>query len=89
MPGTLLVRRRTFERLGVFEERYRIAVDIDWFARLKDAGLSLGVVPELALEKRVHSSNLSHADQDRLASELTRAMRASVVRQRSGDAGQD
>jgi glycosyltransferase involved in cell wall biosynthesis len=87
MPGALLARRRTFERLGVFEETYGIAVDIDWFARLKDSGLALGVVPELVIEKRVHGSNLSHSDQDRLAGELTRAMRASVVRQRAGDDG--
>jgi glycosyltransferase involved in cell wall biosynthesis len=87
MPGVLLTRRRTFERLGVFEESYRIAVDIDWFARLKDSGLGLAVVPELVLEKRVHGSNLSHSDQDRLASELTRVMHASVVRQRAGDDG--
>lgn len=87
MPGALLARRRTFERLGVFEESYRIAVDVDWFARLKDAGLGLDVLPEPVLEKRVHDSNLSNSDLDRLAGELTRAMRASVARQRAGDDG--
>jgi glycosyltransferase involved in cell wall biosynthesis len=84
MPGALLARRRTFERVGVFEESYRIAVDVDWFARLKDAGLGLGMIPELVLEKRVHGSSLSHSDQDLLAGELALAMRASVVRQRAG-----
>ena len=87
MPGALLARRRTFERLGVFEESYRIALDVDWFARLKDSGLGLGVVPELVLEKRVHRSNLSHSDQDLLAGELTRAMHASVIRQRRSNDG--
>ena len=87
MPGALLARRRTFERLGGFQESYRIAVDVDWFARLKDSGLDLGVVPELVIEKRVHGSNLSNSDQDRLAGELTRAMHASVRRQRTGDDG--
>jgi glycosyltransferase involved in cell wall biosynthesis len=87
MPGALLARRRTFEQLGVFEESYRIAVDVDWFARLKDSGLGLGVIGELVLEKRVHGANLSHSDQDRLAGELTRAMHASVLRQRAGNDG--
>jgi glycosyltransferase involved in cell wall biosynthesis len=87
MPGALLARRRTFEQLGVFEESYRIAVDVDWFARLKDSRLGLGVIGELVLEKRVHGANLSHSDQDRLAGELTRAMHASVLRQRAGNDG--
>jgi glycosyltransferase involved in cell wall biosynthesis len=85
MPGALLVRRRTFDELGAFEEGYRIAVDVDWFARLKDAGLGLGVVPEVVLEKRVHGSHLSHSDIDLLADEMTRLFRASVARQRASD----
>jgi GT2 family glycosyltransferase len=84
MPGALLARRSLFEQVGLFDTRLAIATDVDWFARLKDAGLVLGVVDEVVVEKRAHGSNLSHSDLDRNSAELLHVLRDSVDRQRSG-----
>lgn len=83
MPGTLLVHRWVFERIGMFDNSYAIAVDVDWFARLRDAGLELGVLDELVTEKRAHDANLSHSDTLRNNMELARALRASIERKRA------
>lgn len=83
MPGTLVARRGAFERVGLFDESYRIAADVDWFARFKDAGLELGSVPEVVLEKRVHDSNLSTSDPPLVSSELIQLLRDSI-KKRSG-----
>ena len=85
MPGTLLVRREVFDRVGNFDEGYRVAMDVDWFARVKDAGFELGRLPEVVLVKRFHPSNLSHSEPDAYKREMVRAMRDSAARQRSAE----
>jgi glycosyltransferase involved in cell wall biosynthesis len=85
MPGTLLVRREVFDRVGYFDEAYRVAMDVDWFARVKDAGLELGAVPDVVLIKRFHPSNLSHSEPDAYRREMVRAMRDSAARQRAAE----
>ncbi len=85
MPGNALVRREVFESVGYFDESYRLSMDVDWFARIKDAGLELGIIDEVVLIKRFHSSNLSHTAPERYHHELLRAMRESAARQRSSE----
>jgi hypothetical protein len=55
---------------------------VDWFARVKDAGIPMMVVPEIVLYRRIHSSNLSYRTRvgDPM---LFRALQASVRRKRS------
>ena len=85
MPGNALVRRDVFESIGYFDEDYRLAADVDWFARIKDAGLELGAIPDVVLIKRFHASNLSHSVPDTYHRELVRALRESAARQRSAE----
>jgi len=84
MPGTLLVRREVFDQVGLFDPDYVVAMDVDWFARVKDAGLELATLPRLVLEKRFHETNLSHTDPERYRLEMLRAFRDSAARQRTG-----
>jgi glycosyltransferase involved in cell wall biosynthesis len=58
-PGSLLAKRSLFEQIGGFNSAYTIGCDADWFARLRDAGLHLEVIPEVLLHKRIHANNLS------------------------------
>ncbi|NJN81552.1 MAG: hypothetical protein HC802_04220 [Caldilineaceae bacterium] len=59
VPGTLLARKSLFDRIGLFDTRYAIASDVDWFVRAKDHGAAMHTLPQLLLHKRVHSANLS------------------------------
>lgn len=83
MPGTLLARREVFDRIGGFRTEYEISSDVDWFARLKDAGMRSAVVPEALIHKRVHDSNLSHFQARAMNAELVNLLRASIHRQRA------
>lgn len=80
--GTLIVRRTAFEEVGKFATGYSAASDGDWFFRAKAAGISMAVVPELLLLKRIHGANESGRAKEVL-SELRKVVKSSLDRQRS------
>jgi glycosyltransferase involved in cell wall biosynthesis len=84
MPGALLARRRLFDQVGLFNVDLDIANDIDWFARLKDQRVSIAIVDDVVIYKRVHAQNLSYsaARTPVINRELIRTLRDSIHRQR-------
>jgi glycosyltransferase involved in cell wall biosynthesis len=80
--GTLVVERTAFEKVGNFATGYSAANDSDWFFRAKAAGISMFVVPELLLLKRIHDANDS-ARAKEILSELLKVVKSSLDRQRS------
>lgn len=81
---TLLARRRAFDKVGMFDESFEVAEDVDWFARAQDEqAVSSGVVDEVLVRKRVHEDNASlNAEANNAL--LLRALRASIERKRKG-----
>jgi glycosyltransferase involved in cell wall biosynthesis len=78
-PGTLMARREMFETIGMFDPRYSIACDFDWFARAAGSGLHSLFLPEVLLHKRLHESNLSgNREQNRI--EIMSVLRYSLQR---------
>src|SRR5207248_4453172 len=59
IPGTLLVRRSVFERIGLFREDLKLGSDVDWTWRANDAGLSFHSVGETVLLRRIDGANAS------------------------------
>lgn len=85
--GTLLVWRRTFERVGPFEEGYRWANDGDWVVRAREAEIPIAMLDEALVRYRVHDHNESRR-QPAVAEEVLQMLRASVKRKQAG-AGRD
>lgn len=56
---TLMVKKSVFEKVGNFNPEYWVAEDTDWFARCQDANISIKVIDQIFLHKRIHDSNLS------------------------------
>jgi glycosyltransferase involved in cell wall biosynthesis len=56
-PNLMLIRRESFLRVGPFSTTFRVAVTVDWFARASEAGLRYVVLPEVLLERRIHTQN--------------------------------
>jgi glycosyltransferase involved in cell wall biosynthesis len=83
MGGSMLIRRTTFNKVGVFNPSLKIANDSDWIIRAKDAGVKMGVLNEVLLKRRIHGSNQTfyrpYGSQS--AKELMKLVRASVHRQ--------
>lgn len=59
MPETLVAHRSLFRIVGRFNPDLIIADDVDWFIRVRDAGIPIAVIPEVLLFKRVHDANTS------------------------------
>jgi len=86
VPGlimeALLARREAFDLVGPFDPAFPVGNDTDWFARARDLGLDLAVLPDTLVTKRVHGGNTTLKPHG-YHRELLDIARASVARNRS------
>lgn len=54
-----LFRRSVFERVGIFDERFRDCSEHEWLIRAKDAGCAFGRIEETLYLRRIHEMNRS------------------------------
>lgn len=82
----LLARRQLFAQVGLFDPAMPPSEDVDWFARVFDAGIPGYVAPRVLLRRRIHNANISHNPPNNQPF-LLAALRRSVMRKRwkSGD----
>ena len=87
--GTMLIRRKAFLRVGLFDSRYQTGEFIDWYSRAKEKRLRGVMLPDVVMKRRIHSSNLgilkkntqtkdTHAD-------YIRVLKASLDRRRKNN----
>jgi len=81
-PLSALVRRSVFEQAGLLDSAYRVAEGIEWLGRVREAGVKIGVLPEVLVYRRVHGSNLSHQNRAMQAA-LLKAMKGKIDRRRA------
>jgi glycosyltransferase involved in cell wall biosynthesis len=55
--GTMLIRRKSFERVGLFETEWAIGEFLAWYGRAQLLGLREKTLPAVLLERRLHSAN--------------------------------
>ena len=60
--GALLIRQKSFHRIGAFDSRRRHGEFIEWWGRALRLGLRHTVLPELVLRRRLHADNLMRRD---------------------------
>ena len=80
-PNLMLIRRESFDRVGPFVTDLRVAEVVDWYARATEAGLKGLVLPEVVLERRLHTTNSSLRERDARLDYL-RVVRAAIERRR-------
>jgi len=56
--ATMLIRRESFLRVGMFSEENKIGEFVDWLLRAKEQGLRTKLMPDLFLWRRIHTSNV-------------------------------
>ena len=87
VPGlimeALVARKSVFRQVGPFDPRFTVSEDTDWFARARDAGVPMAILPEVLVRKRVHGAN-SSLTTPTINALLLRAMRGSIDRKRQG-----
>jgi glycosyltransferase involved in cell wall biosynthesis len=82
VSGSMTVRRSALRRAGVFDPSYRIAVGMEFFGRLRDAGIGVAILPEVLLVRRIHDANLTHLNRA-LRDELLRGLKRKIDRRRT------
>jgi len=80
LPGTFVIRRSFFETIGPFNEEIETASDSEWLLRAYSSGDPGHVVPEVVLDRRVHSANQS--SQATCTAELLDVLHAFVLQKK-------
>jgi glycosyltransferase involved in cell wall biosynthesis len=86
-PNLMLIRRASFERVGPFSEELRVGVTVDWFARASEAGLRSLVLPDVVLERRLHTQNNGLRERD-ARTQYLQVIRAAMERRRAASTDQ-
>ncbi len=85
-PNLMLIRRASFDRVGPFATDAGVADLVDWYARAAEASLKSLVLPEVVLERRLHTSHSGLRERNANADYL-RVVRATMERRRRQDEG--
>jgi glycosyltransferase involved in cell wall biosynthesis len=80
-PNLMLIRRAAFDRVGRFATHLRVGVTVDWYARATEVPLRSLVLPEVVLERRLHTQNNGIREQDAQA-QYIQVLKASIDRRR-------
>lgn len=63
-PGTMLIRRDVFARVGPFDTQLRIGEFVDWYSKAVDKGLKSIVIPKILMKRRIHGNNTGIRDRE-------------------------
>jgi glycosyltransferase involved in cell wall biosynthesis len=86
-PNLMLIWRESFERVGLFTTSVRVGVTVDWFARADEAGLQYTILPDLVLERRLHTQN-NGLRESASRSQYLEVIRQAMERRRAAEAAQ-
>lgn len=81
-PNLMLIRRDSFLRVGPFSETIRVGVTVDWYARADEAGLRNVMLPDVVLERRLHTQNNGLRERDS-RSQYVHVLKAALDRRRA------
>lgn len=57
VPGTMLIRREAFDRVGPFDPQWRVGEFVHWYAQAIESGLRTVLLPDIVLHRRLHDDN--------------------------------
>jgi glycosyltransferase involved in cell wall biosynthesis len=83
LPGAMLIRRASFDRVGPYSSAWQVGEVLDWYARAVDCGLSMVTIDEVVLERRLHDQNLGVTARSP-AGDYLKVVRAVLERRRKG-----
>ena len=66
----MLIRRKSFDLVGLFDTQFAASPDIDWYARAQEAGLVSEMLPEVVYYRRVHPANATSQNENANLSRL-------------------
>lgn len=86
IPGhvipAMLIKRQSFFKVGLFETEWKVGAEMSWFLRANEIPLSLKILPETVLQRRIHTTNKGITNREFL-SQRARIIKASLDRRRA------
>ena len=82
VPGTMLIKRDAFLRVGMFQRDWKVGEFIDWYARAVQLQIRSLVLPDLLLWRRIHDSNQGIRERQSV-SDYARVLKAALDRRRA------
>jgi len=82
VAGAMLIKKATFLKSGLFNEKLELGEFIDWFSRAKDLGLTFHVMDEIVLKRRIHTTNMGIYKKQHLK-DYTTLLREAIARKRA------
>jgi len=82
VPGTMLIKRDAFSRVGTFQGDWKVGEFIDWYARAVELQIRSLVLPNLLLWRRIHDSNQGVRERQSV-SDYARVLKAKLDRKRA------
>jgi glycosyltransferase involved in cell wall biosynthesis len=81
--STLVMRRRVFDTVGVFDPTLPHSGTAEWFTRAREQGAVMETIAEVLIERRMHAGNFSRQRAVR-DEEYFRLLKRSLDRKRAG-----
>jgi glycosyltransferase involved in cell wall biosynthesis len=57
LPSVVLVKKNTFDKVGLFDTNWRSGEFISWYSRFKDLGFSTKMLPDTITYRRLHPTS--------------------------------
>jgi len=80
--GSMLIKKKSFSRIGFFDTGWEMGDFIDWFKRAKEKDLKTVLIPEVVMKRRIHSHNMSSSKKNG-KKDYVRILKASLDRSRN------
>jgi glycosyltransferase involved in cell wall biosynthesis len=80
--GTMLIKRESLFRVGMFDIQWRRGIFNDWYLRATELGIRTYMLPDLLMWRRLHRSNHGIVNRDKSV-DYVRMLKASLDRRRT------
>jgi glycosyltransferase involved in cell wall biosynthesis len=88
LAGTMLIKKDSFHRVGLFGTEWHVGEFVDWYARAVEKGLKSETLDRIVLRRRIHGSNTVIRERASQADYL-RILKASLDRRRIQESAGD
>ncbi len=79
-PGTMLIKRAAFQRVGFFGMDWQVGDVVDWFVRAEEAQLEMMMLPQVVMHRRIHKNNLTVRSRETAELEYAQILKARLDR---------
>ena len=79
--GSLLIKKDSFFKVGLFDETIKMGDFLDWYRRAMDIGIQFGMLNKIVLQRRIHDANTSLKDKGEIK-DYVKLLKASMDRRR-------